>query len=135
LKRPAVDGSVSDDGPPPDDDAPTASDDDGQATDDAPPDDSSPPGGDGTRADDAADGDEGNADGTVEVLETTVSRRSLRIGAVVFAVLLLIYSVLIAGQLLLWVGLITPFVFLYFVWRFVRAHERIAAAQERRVRD
>ena len=97
--------------------------------------DSSPPRNDGTRADDGGSDDEANADETVEVLGRAVSRRTLRIGAAVFAVLLLVYSVLIAGQLLLWVGLISPFVFLYFVWRFVRAHERIAAAQERRARQ
>jgi high-affinity Fe2+/Pb2+ permease len=62
------------------------------------------------------------------------SKRGQLAIAVALAVLLLLYSVLVAQQLLLWVGFVTPFALLYLLWRFVRAHERIAAAQERRAR-
>lgn len=58
-----------------------------------------------------------------------VDRRLLVAGGV-FALLALAYSVVIAGQLALWFAVVPPVVFLYLVWRFVRAHERIAAALE-----
>lgn len=46
------------------------------------------------------------------------------------ALLTLVYSVLIAQALLLWIVIVIGLLFLYLVWRFVRAHERIAAALE-----
>lgn len=52
------------------------------------------------------------------------------IAVALLAVLTLLYSVLIARAVLQWVGFVAPLVFLYFVWRFVRAHERIATALE-----
>ena len=86
----------------------------------------------GEQGDGAGEGDASDADDTVELLGRPVGRRTLRIAVAILAVLSLLYSLLIAGQILLWVTLIAPFVFLYLLWRFVRAHERIAAAQERR---
>lgn len=52
----------------------------------------------------------------------------LSIGIV--AILTLLYSLLIVQQILAWFGIVIPLLFLYLVWRFVRAHERIAAALE-----
>jgi len=46
------------------------------------------------------------------------------------ALVTLLYSLLIARAPLAWVGVMVPLVFLYLVWRFVRAHERIADALE-----
>lgn len=48
----------------------------------------------------------------------------------ILALLALVYSVFVTRALLQWVGLVLPLVFLYLVWRFVRAHERIATALE-----
>lgn len=48
----------------------------------------------------------------------------------IVALLALVYSVFVTRALLQWVGLVLPLVFLYLVWRFVRAHERIATALE-----
>lgn len=60
------------------------------------------------------------------------SRRERRIllGIGVIAVLTLLYSLLIAQQILAWFGIVIPLLLLYLVWRFVRAHERIADALE-----
>jgi hypothetical protein len=55
----------------------------------------------------------------------------LLVGVVVVAVVSLLYSLLIARAPLVWVGVAFPLAFLYLAWRFVRAHERIAAALER----
>lgn len=48
------------------------------------------------------------------------------------AVLTFLYGFLIAGQPLAWFGIVIPLLLLYLVWRFVRAHERIADALEPR---
>lgn len=52
----------------------------------------------------------------------------LSIGVV--AIVTFLYSFLIVQQILAWFGIVIPLLFLYLVWRFVRAHERIAAAME-----
>lgn len=49
----------------------------------------------------------------------------IAIGAIVA---MFLYSVLIQRAPLQMVGFVVPVVFLYFVWRFVRAHERLAEA-------
>ncbi|MFC7176057.1 hypothetical protein [Halosegnis marinus] len=54
--------------------------------------------------------------------------RTLLVAGGVLAALLLVYSVVIAGQLALWFALVPPVAFLYLFWRLVRAHERLAAA-------
>jgi type II secretory pathway component PulM len=56
--------------------------------------------------------------------------RSVVVGIVAVALITLVYSVLIAQQILAWFGIAIPLVLLYLFWRFVRAHERIAAALE-----
>ena len=56
--------------------------------------------------------------------------RSVVVGIVAVALITLVYSVLIAQQILAWFGIAIPLVVLYLLWRFVRAHERIAAALE-----
>jgi hypothetical protein len=61
--------------------------------------------------------------------DPTADRRLLAAGVVV-ALLALAYSVVIAGQVALWFAVVPPVVFLYLLWRFVRAHERIATALE-----
>lgn len=55
--------------------------------------------------------------------------RSLAIAVAVLV--LLLYAVLIQQELLLVVWLLAVGFLVYLVWRFVRAHERIAAAAER----
>ena len=52
------------------------------------------------------------------------------LGITVVAILTLLYSVLIAQQLLAWFGIVIPLLLVYLFWRFVRAHERIADALE-----
>lgn len=42
------------------------------------------------------------------------------------------YSLFIAGQILLWLVVVSTLLLLYLLWRFVRAHERIADALESR---
>jgi uncharacterized membrane protein len=59
----------------------------------------------------------------------TVSPRALALLAIVLLVTFL-YSVFIMAAPLAWVGAVLPVVGLYLLWRFVRAHERIAAALE-----
>lgn len=55
------------------------------------------------------------------------------LGGLALAVLLVLaYSVLIAQQLLLGVMAAVWLPVLYLLWRFIRAHERIAAALEAR---
>lgn len=56
--------------------------------------------------------------------------RQILIAIGVVALLTLLYSVLIAGVVLQWFGVVIPLLILYLVWRFVRAHERIADALE-----
>jgi len=48
----------------------------------------------------------------------------------IIAVVSFAYSLLIAGQILLWVSIVATVLFFYLLWRFVRAHERIADALE-----
>lgn len=55
--------------------------------------------------------------------------RSLAVALVVLAMLL--YSVFIQQELLLVVWLLAVGFLVYLLWRFVRAHERIAGAAER----
>jgi hypothetical protein len=57
--------------------------------------------------------------------------RNWFVAIVVFYVLLIAYSVLIVGQLLLGVLSGFVFVFLYFLWRCLAAVEAIADAQQR----
>jgi maltodextrin utilization protein YvdJ len=56
--------------------------------------------------------------------------RTVLVALAVVALLALAYSLLIAQQVLAWFAIAIPLVLLYLVWRFVRAHERIAAALE-----
>jgi len=56
--------------------------------------------------------------------------RNVLLGIVAVAAVTLVYSVLVAQQVLAWFGIAIPLVLLYLFWRFVRAHERIAAALE-----
>lgn len=60
------------------------------------------------------------------------SQRERRIlyGIGAIALLAFIYSLLVTQQILAWFGIVTPLLLLYLVWRFVRAHERIADALE-----
>jgi hypothetical protein len=57
--------------------------------------------------------------------------RLLRVGAVVLGLLLLLYSVVVAQQILAAVALLLWVFVVYLAWRFVRAHERLADAAER----
>ncbi len=61
--------------------------------------------------------------------DPAVDRRLIVAGGV-FALLALAYSVVIAGQVARWVAVVPPVVFRSLLWRFVRAHERIATALE-----
>ena len=56
--------------------------------------------------------------------------RQVVLAVVAVALVTLLYSVLIAQQVLAWFGIAIPLVFIYLLWRFVRAHERIADALE-----
>jgi threonine/homoserine/homoserine lactone efflux protein len=56
--------------------------------------------------------------------------RNVVAAIVVVALVTLVYSVVIAQQILAWFGIAIPLVLLYLIWRFVRAHERIADALE-----
>jgi hypothetical protein len=58
--------------------------------------------------------------------------RNLLAAFAVVAVVSLAYSILISASFLPWVYSVVPLAFLYLVWRFVRAHERIADALEAR---
>lgn len=59
----------------------------------------------------------------------SLSPRALALLVIVIAVTFL-YSVLFMAAPLAWVSAVVPLLGLYLVWRFVRAHERIAAAME-----
>lgn len=61
--------------------------------------------------------------------------RGILLGIGGIAALVLLYSVLITQQVLAGFGVVIPLLLLYLVWRFVRAHERIADALEARSRD
>ena len=56
--------------------------------------------------------------------------RQVVLAIVAVALVTLLYSVLIVQQVLAWFAIVIPLVFLYLLWRFVRAHERIADALE-----
>ncbi|MEF8840953.1 MAG: hypothetical protein V5A62_04935 [Haloarculaceae archaeon] len=56
--------------------------------------------------------------------------RTVLLAIAAVALLTLVYSVLVAQQILAWFAIAIPLVLLYLFWRFVRAHERIAAALE-----
>ncbi len=56
--------------------------------------------------------------------------RNVLLAIVAVAAITLVYSVLVAQQVLAWFAIAIPLVLLYLFWRFVRAHERIAAALE-----
>ncbi len=58
-------------------------------------------------------------------------RSTYKIGLTVVAIVTFLYSVLIAGSPLLWVGMASSALTFYLVWRAVRALERIASAAER----
>jgi len=62
------------------------------------------------------------------VSSTDQRTRTARIVVVVLAVLTLLYSLLVARAPLAWFGTATTLFVLYLLWRFVRAHERIADA-------
>ncbi|WP_158853355.1 hypothetical protein [Halorhabdus sp. CUG00001] len=47
-------------------------------------------------------------------------------------VLTFAYSLFVAGMPLLWLNLVSVLLVFYLLWRFVRAHERIADALEQR---
>lgn len=51
------------------------------------------------------------------------------------AVLSFLYSLLIVQQIALWSGFLFTLLFFYLLWRFVRAHERIAVALEQDERN
>ena len=68
---------------------------------------------------------------TSDSLDDGRERRLKRAAVVAVSVVVVLYGVLIAGQILLPVVLILGGFVLYLGWRFVRAHERIAAATER----
>ncbi|WP_336133697.1 hypothetical protein [Natronomonas amylolytica] len=59
----------------------------------------------------------------------------LIVGLAVAGIVILAYSVLVAQQLLLGASVVAWLLGLYLLWRFIRAHERIAAALEARNRD
>jgi membrane protein implicated in regulation of membrane protease activity len=60
----------------------------------------------------------------------------LIIGSIlVFIVASLAFSVFVTQAMLLWAVLILPPILVYFVWRFVRAFERIADALEEQTED
>lgn len=59
----------------------------------------------------------------------SLSPRALALVGIV-VVLALLYSVFIMAAPLAWASAVVPLVALYLLWRFVRAHERIAAAME-----
>jgi acetyl-CoA carboxylase alpha subunit len=61
--------------------------------------------------------------------DPVVGRRLIVAGGI-FALLALAYSVVIAGQVALWFAVVPPVGFRSLLWRFVRAHERIATALE-----
>jgi hypothetical protein len=56
--------------------------------------------------------------------------RRLRIVAVVLGAFVLLYSVVVAQQILAAVALLVWVFGIYLAWRFVRAHERLADAAE-----
>lgn len=59
----------------------------------------------------------------------SLSPRALALIVIVVGATFL-YSIFIMAAPLAWVSAVVPLLGLYLVWRFVRAHERIAAAME-----
>ncbi|PSQ10051.1 hypothetical protein BRC93_11060 [Halobacteriales archaeon QS_5_70_15] len=57
-------------------------------------------------------------------------KRTVVLAVVAVAAVTLLYSGLVAQQVLAWFGIALPLVLLYLFWRFVRAHERVADALE-----
>jgi len=51
-------------------------------------------------------------------------------GIGVVSILILLYSLVIAAQILLGFGIVILLLLFYLFWRFVRAHERLADAME-----
>lgn len=58
--------------------------------------------------------------------------RNVLVAVAAVGLLVLVYSFLIAGNLLAGLDIVVPLLLLYLVWRFVRAHERVADALEAR---
>ena len=56
--------------------------------------------------------------------------RSVLVPIVIAAIVILLYSVLIAGQLFAGMSVLISLFLVYLAYRFVRAHERIADALE-----
>ena len=56
--------------------------------------------------------------------------RYVLIGILVVTAVVALYGVLLTSDLFAWVSVALPLLALYLLWRFVRAHERIAAALE-----
>ncbi len=63
-------------------------------------------------------------------MSTDSREKNVRLGIVIIALATLVYSVLIAGQVVAWFGIAILLVVLYFAWRLIRAVERIARALE-----
>jgi DMSO/TMAO reductase YedYZ heme-binding membrane subunit len=61
--------------------------------------------------------------------------RQLKLAAVAVGVLAILYGVLIAGQILAPIALFAWVFVVYLLWRFVRAHERLADAAEQLASD
>ncbi|MFT4882875.1 MAG: putative membrane protein [Natronomonas sp.] len=62
-------------------------------------------------------------------------QKQVLVALAVAGIVILAYSVLVAQQLLFGASVIVWLLGLYLLWRFIRAHERIAAALEARNRD
>lgn len=60
---------------------------------------------------------------------TSLSPRALAL-VVIVVIATFLYSVFIMAAPVAWISAAVPLVGLYLLWRFVRAHERIAAAME-----
>jgi len=58
------------------------------------------------------------------------SERNVLLAVAAVAVVTLLYSVVVAQQILAWFAIALPLVLLYLFWRLVRAHERVADALE-----
>jgi hypothetical protein len=61
--------------------------------------------------------------------------RLLLAATVVGGIVVLLYSVLVAGQILAPIALFAWVFVVYLLWRFVRAHERLADAAEQLAKD
>jgi phage shock protein PspC (stress-responsive transcriptional regulator) len=54
----------------------------------------------------------------------------LLVGIIALLAVTFAYSVVVSQTILLWAATLYPLLIVYFLWRFVRAHERIATAME-----